>query len=51
MVRQILLKLPARDAIRSSCLSKQLRDVVKDPSFPSHHAADHAVTSPGSSDA
>jgi F-box interacting protein len=47
MVREILLKLPTRDVLRSSCVSKQWRDVVKDPSFPKLHAAEHAVPSPG----
>jgi hypothetical protein len=34
--------------LRSSCVSKQWRDVVKDPSFPKLHATEHAVPSPGS---
>ncbi|KAM0927082.1 hypothetical protein ACQ4PT_003191 [Festuca glaucescens] len=46
-MREILLKLPTRDAVRSSCLSKQLCDIVKDPSFSEHHAVEHAVPSPG----
>ncbi|KAM0927083.1 hypothetical protein ACQ4PT_003192 [Festuca glaucescens] len=45
MVREILLRMPTRDAVRSSCPSKHLRGLVKDPSFPNLHAAEHAVPS------
>ncbi|CAM0878110.1 unnamed protein product [Alopecurus aequalis] len=50
IVREILLKLPTRDAVRCLCVSKQWRSLLSDPAFVDLHARTaHAV--PGHAEA
>uniref|UniRef100_A0A0D9WJX0 F-box domain-containing protein n=1 Tax=Leersia perrieri TaxID=77586 RepID=A0A0D9WJX0_9ORYZ len=47
---EILLRVPTKDAARSCCVSKQWRDIVKDPSFQKRHHDRHVVSPPKDDD-
>ncbi|CAL4941623.1 unnamed protein product [Urochloa decumbens] len=50
ILRDILVRLPTEDVVRSSCVSKLWRRIVGDPSFRELHHADH-VAAPSESEA
>ncbi|KAG2538275.1 hypothetical protein PVAP13_9NG406400, partial [Panicum virgatum] len=50
ILQDILVRLPAKDAVRSSCVSKLWCRIVRDPSFCKLHGADH-VAAPSESEA
>ncbi|CAL4933214.1 unnamed protein product [Urochloa decumbens] len=50
ILRDILVRLPTKDVVRSSCVSKLWRRIVGDPSFRELHHADH-VAAPSESEA
>ena len=43
ILQDIMLRLPIKDVVRSSCVCKLWRRIVRDPSFGKLHAADHAL--------
>ncbi|CAN6293704.1 unnamed protein product [Urochloa humidicola] len=50
ILQDILVRLPAKEVVRSSCVSKLWRCIVGDPSFRKLHGALH-VTAPSESEA
>ncbi|KAJ1295612.1 hypothetical protein BS78_01G236300 [Paspalum vaginatum] len=50
ILQEILLRLPTKDVIRSSCVYKLWHSIIGDPSFCKLHDADHVATTPKESE-